>query len=95
MKRDDSCLMAIYDRPREFPSSIVVRRWAFNAEGALAPDPNVLTFDINRLSERGATKAARAHCNRMGLRFLPRNAGDDPVLMETWQGRPVLSEAAE
>lgn len=98
MRRDEpaQCLMAIYDRPRDFPSQIVVRRWSYGADGTLAPAADVLTFDVAQLGQRGATSAARTYCKRLGLRFLPRNGGDDPVLMETWHGRPrEVAQAAE
>jgi hypothetical protein len=97
MKRDGTpeCVLAIYDRPRDFPDHVVVRLWQFSAEGKLTPQQGVTTFDVNELTHRGAVSAARTYCKRMGLSFLPRDRKDDPVLIESWRGRPQLAQAAE
>ena len=92
MKRDAApvCLFAIYDSPRDFPHHIVVRVWQFGPDGKVVPgDEAPSTFDISALGHRGAIAAARAYCRRRGLTFLPRSAGDDPVIVETWKGRPT------
>ena len=97
MKRDAApvCLFAIYDSPRDFPHHIVVRVWQFGPDGKVVPTQEApLTFDIGSLGARGAMAAARAHCRRRGLTFLPRSAGDDPVIVETWKGRPTQNEAS-
>jgi hypothetical protein len=96
MKRDAApvCLFAIYDSPRDFPDHIVVRVWQFGPDGKVVPGQEApLTFDIASLGHRGAMAAARGHCRRCGLSFLPRSAGDDPVIVETWKGRPTRIEA--
>jgi hypothetical protein len=97
MKRDvtPECVLAIYDRPRDFPDHVVVRQWTFTGDGKITPEQGVTGFDVRELSHRGAVSAARAHCKRLGLRFLPRNRGDDPVLVESWRGRLRSAEAAE
>jgi hypothetical protein len=90
MKRDAApvCLYAIYDSPRDFPNHVVVRIWQAGPEGGLTPLPEVLKFDITAMGHRVAMSAARGHCRRAGLTFLPRSKGDDPVIVETWKGRP-------
>jgi len=97
MKRDATpvCVLAIYDRPRDFPDHIVVRRWSFTPEGTLMPQRGVTTFDVTQLSHRGAVSAARTHCKALGLTFIPRGHGDDPVLIESWKGQLQLRDAAE
>ncbi len=85
MKRDGTpeCVLAIYDRPRDFPDHIVIRQWLYGAEGKLTPQPGVSTFEVGALGPRGALSAARSYCKRLGLRFLPRDSKDDPVLLES------------
>ncbi|HEX5659861.1 MAG TPA: hypothetical protein VFX59_21850, partial [Polyangiales bacterium] len=96
-KRDDTpeCVLALYDRPRDFPDHVVVRQWTFNGDGTMAPDPRVTTFDVQALTPRGAISAARSYCKRMGLSFVPRCGGDDAMLLESWRGRPRMAQAAE
>jgi hypothetical protein len=97
MKRDGipECMLAIYDRPRDFPDHVVVRKWTFTGDGTITPEQGVTTFDVRELSPRGAVSAARAHCKRLGLTFLPRTRNDDPVLVESWRGRLGAALAAE
>lgn len=95
MKRDAApvCLFAIYDSPRDFPNYVVLRIWQFGADGKPVPLPDVLKFEIAAMGHRAAMKAARAYCRRSGLVFQPRSKADDPVLVETWKGRPKRIEA--
>jgi hypothetical protein len=97
MKRDGTpeSVLAIYDRPRDFPDHVVVRRWTFTGDGKLSPEQGVTAFDVRELSQRGAVSAARTHCKRLGLTFLPRRKDDDPVLVESWRGYLRSAEAAE
>ncbi|HEY6877760.1 MAG TPA: hypothetical protein VI299_07055 [Polyangiales bacterium] len=95
MKRESiqECVLAIYDRPRDFPECVVVRPWTFTPDGKLTPAQSVTTFNVSELGPRGAISAARTHCKRLGLTFLPRDAKDDPMLVESWRGRPNMLEA--
>lgn len=97
MKRDGTpeCVLAIYDRPRDFPDHVVVRQWTFTGDGKITPSQGVTRFDVRELGPRGAVSAARAHCKRLGLSFLPRKRSDDPVLVESWRGFLSATEAAE
>lgn len=97
MKQDDTpvSMLAIYDCPRDYPQHLVVRCWTFTPDGRLEPDRRVVTFDTQELGHRGATSAARAYCKRLGLTFVPRNKGDDPVLVETWQGKLGPAQRAQ
>lgn len=60
----------IYERPRDFPTKYVVRRWC-----GLSPDAKPLLFD----SLREARQAIPT-----GLFRLPQQQQDDPVILETW-----------
>ena len=95
MKRDAApiCTYAIYDSPRDFPNQIVVRVWQQSSDGRMVPLPEALTFNIASAGHRAAMIAARKYCRRLGLVFLPRNGSDDPVIVETWNGRPQRIEA--
>lgn len=97
MKRelDPICTFVIYDCPRDFPHHVVVRAWRPSADGGMAPLNEAATFDVAELGHRGAMVAARAHCRRLGLTFLPRSKADDPVIVEIWQGRPKRPEASD
>ena len=81
-------IYAIYNCPRDAPDHVIVRGWAFAADGKLLPQPETLAFPVPSLGRRGAVSAARRHCNRLGLSFIPRNWNDDPVIMETWSAQP-------
>ena len=97
MKQDETPLsmLAIYDCPRDYPRHLVVRCWTCAPDGTLKPGRHVLTFDTDELGHRGAVSAARAYCKRLGLTFVPRTKADDPVLIETWQGRLTATQTAQ
>ena len=97
MKQDDTpvSVLAVYDCPRDFPHHLVVRCWTLTADGTLTPGQRIVTFDVQVLGQRGATSAARSYCKRLGLVFVPRSGGDDPVLVETWQGRLSPLQSAQ
>jgi hypothetical protein len=63
-------LWTIYDRPRDFPDSYVARRFEFDM-----PTTDVLKGTLPRL---------RQAFRRCGLVCLTRQAGEDPVIVETW-----------
>jgi DNA-binding transcriptional LysR family regulator len=64
-------LYTIYDHPRDFPDWYVVRAW----EGD-RPDGLVAFSDD--------LAVLRAMLAGQGLTCIPRNYGDDPVIVETW-----------
>lgn len=65
-------MWTVYDRPRDFVDGYVVRLW-----WGLVPEPTMKTFST--LTE------ARAHvANEGGCFRIPREAADDPAVLETW-----------
>ena len=72
-------MWTVYDHPRDWPQWFVARRWEIRA-GEVAP---VRTDDM----VFGRTlEIVRMHIDRItpGLFRLPRQPGDDPVVVETW-----------
>lgn len=68
-------IWTIYDRPRDFPNTFVARRHEAMA-GATRPTQDVMICtDLERL---------RDHLARMGLTMIPREPGDDPMIVESW-----------
>lgn len=66
----------IYDHPSDYPHAYVARKWlvvAGNPEPQ--PAPGVLTHP-----DLGVLRALLPP----GLTMLPRQPGDDPVILETW-----------
>jgi hypothetical protein len=77
-------MFTVYDRPKDFPHSVVVRRfWSWSIlwpngvrRAARHHDPEIRGFfDL---------EAARNWCESQGLYRLPRQPGDDPKIVETW-----------
>lgn len=66
-------MWVIYDHPRDFPKSWVVRRW-------YGPHP-----DHSWLAIAPSLQAARdAACIAGGNVMMDRSPGDDPVIVEVW-----------
>lgn len=65
----------IYDRPRDFPSYVVVRRWDVLPTGAMPTDRAYLFHELHK---------ARAWCRQQGLVCVARHPSDDPCIVETW-----------
>jgi hypothetical protein len=65
-------MFTVYERPKDFPSGYVVRRWFGET-----CEPHAYTFpDIG---------AARQWIRQEGGSFpMPRSDGDDSVIVETW-----------
>lgn len=65
----------IYANPSDYPGLYVVRKWRIESHGLIAGElihPPVKTLE-----------AARA-CIPAGLCCIPRDAKDDPVVVEIW-----------
>jgi hypothetical protein len=68
-------MYVIYERPLDYPDHYVVRRWAVFL-GDLSPDaaPHAVTLTLE------AARASIPH----GMVALPRNADDEPQIVESW-----------
>lgn len=62
---------AIYDHPKDYPDSFVVRRWVGQV-------PDVIPTGVADTLEQ-----ARALIPR-GLSRIPHQASEDPIIAETW-----------
>lgn len=67
-------LFTIYERPKDYPTCFVVRKWIIH--GA-EPEPGGVVALSKTLD--GARKSIPP-----GLTCLTRNVEDDPVIVETW-----------
>lgn len=76
MAREDHPLemWVVYNRPRDYPDRIVVRRWVVGP-GMMAPTPDVTLYD--------SVEAARAAMPPDRVR-LSRFFEDDPRIAEVW-----------
>jgi hypothetical protein len=70
-------VLVVYDHPLDFPRHVVVREWAV-LPGRLEPDPVAVLFE----SVQKAREAIAV--NAPGATLIPRAAGDDPVIVESW-----------
>lgn len=77
MSSDPLPMWTIYDRPIDFPASVVVRKWLIGF-GSIEPTPT------DEVHEFLSVDDARLWCARRGLWALPRVPGDDPKIVETW-----------
>ena len=71
-------IFTIYDKPSDFPESVIIRRWVLSL-GKLKPDqePFAITDKLESAREELAKR-------RPGLVGLGRNQYDDPVILESW-----------
>lgn len=85
MTQDALPIWTIYDRPSDFPDSVILREswsWVFCWPGRttgvanLTPAPHCRQFQT--------ITQARTLCRHWGLYCLARQPGDDPVIVETW-----------
>lgn len=70
----------IYERPKDFPRSFVVRRWTMRS-GVADPTPDLEPLIIAPTLD---TARAALELRVPGLFCLTREEGDDPVIVETW-----------
>ncbi len=73
MEKIQLSLWTVYERPTDFPEKFVARRWIV-APQPLATDDAIFADDLE-----GLRKMIPA-----GLIQIPRQLGDDPVIVETW-----------
>jgi hypothetical protein len=70
MSRDTLSIYVVYDHPKDYPDSFVVREWHYNT-----PTMNVQT---------APTLAEARQLIPFGLVRLHRSEGDDHTIVETW-----------
>lgn len=70
----DLVLWTVYDRPADYPSSAVARRWIVDAAGLSYTDAIVVAPTVDLV--RALIPA--------GMVAIPRHEKDDPVIVETW-----------
>lgn len=66
-------IWTVYERPLDHPQKFVARRWASFLEPAPTADV-ILADDLGELRKMLPA----------GLVRMPRQPGDDPVIVETW-----------
>ena len=73
--RDILSIWTLYDHPRDHPQHFIARRHEI-AEGGSKPTNDILvSASLDRL---------RTQMQQRGLFKLPREDGDDPVIVESW-----------
>jgi hypothetical protein len=65
----------IYDHPRDYPDHFVVRRWFIDFKGVSAERRPLCVCETLEQARKSIP---------MGCVCFKRNAGDDPVIVETW-----------
>lgn len=70
-------LWTVYERPKDFPTEIVARRWLVDGE----VDTPKHTDEVIRA---GSIEEIRDAMKARGLFRLRRLDGDDPVIVEVW-----------
>ena len=72
--RQDLSIWVVYSGTSDYPASTVARRWMI-APGVAIPTADVIVGDIEELRNRLACAGFLQHA---------RDAGDDPVIVESW-----------
>ena len=67
-------IWTIYDHPKDFPSSYVARRHEIG-EGVVRPTDDIVQGDL---------RIIRKSFEQCGLTRMPRDAADEPQIMESW-----------
>lgn len=75
ISRDILSIWTLYDHPKDYPAGFIARRWEVYATGPVPTDDAVMANDLETLRE---------HFRDCGLYCMPRQPGDDPVIIETW-----------
>lgn len=68
-------IWTLYDHPRDAPESFVARRFAITGGNSFPTDEIYLSETLEPL---------RAMMAEKGLVCMPRQEGDDPVIIESW-----------
>ena len=68
-------MWVIYDRPADYPTSYVARKWLIHAGRHAPTDEMLLDADL---------EALRAKMTGWGLTRLRPDPRDDPVIVESW-----------
>lgn len=68
-------IWTVYDRPRDWPHTVVARKFLVGADGAVPTTQIVVGPDL---------EAVREQLREYGLTCLARNPDDDPKIVETW-----------
>lgn len=76
---------ALYERPRDYPSSFVIRRWEFADGGIVAkPDPNVPCVVAPSLAVARTCLGAMRHGCQLSRFELNETNEVDQVIKEVW-----------
>ena len=67
-------IWTVYDKPADFPTMFVARRWVVVGPVPHATDDVVFAYNLERLRDQLPP----------GLVRLPPSPGDDPVIVESW-----------
>jgi len=70
---DSLSIWTVYESPLDYPERFVARRWTINP----APSP---TDDVIVADDMSSLQAMMPP----GMVRMPRQPGDDPVIVETW-----------
>ncbi|MGX9432311.1 MULTISPECIES: hypothetical protein [Bradyrhizobium] len=81
MQRGRLPVWTIYDRPADFPDCYVARMFEV-VGGSEAPQPS--TVMLRTAGPNEGLEMLRDAFELAGLRCLPRSAGDQPQLVESW-----------
>lgn len=68
-------MWTIYDHPSDAPEFFVARKWLITGGAAIATGETMSEEDIDTL---------RKYFQIGGMTCLPRQPGDDPVIVESW-----------
>lgn len=73
--RESMSIWTVYDRPSDYPHSVVATRHEVDAKGHRPTEDVIVSSDLARV---------RPLLRAMGLTRLPRDEQDDPNIVETW-----------
>jgi len=77
---DSVSMWVIYDHPKDYPKNFVARRWVVAGTGVGKPCP---TQD-EKLADTLHELRESLRSQHPGLTVIPRDQGDDPVIVESW-----------
>lgn len=71
----DLVMWTVYDHPRDFPHSFVARKLVVGRDGAIDTSQVIVCRQVVLIRE---------WMQRRGFWCMPRQAADDPVILEVW-----------